>query len=117
MQVMMMILGDEAAWAAMPAPAQAEVMGAYRAYVEALAAAGVMRGGERLRPATEAMTLRVREGRMTVLDGPYAETKEQLGGFFLLEVPDMDAAAQWAARCPGAAHGTIELRPVWVAEP
>jgi hypothetical protein len=114
MQVMLMIHSDEAAWAAMPEAAHTEIMGAYRAYVDAMVQAGVMRGGERLRPAPEAVTVRVRDGRTTVLDGPYAETKEQLGGYFLLEVPDMQAAAQWAARCPGAAHGTVELRPIWV---
>jgi hypothetical protein len=114
MQAMLMIFEDEAQWAAMTPAAQGEQMGAYRAYVDAMTQAGVMRGGERLRPVGEAATVRLRDGRATVLDGPYAETKEQLAGFFLIEVPDMEAAAQWAARCPGAAQGAIEVRPIWV---
>lgn len=116
MQVMLMIYTDEAAWNAMPQAAQQTAMAAYRAYADALVQAGVMRGGERLRPAGEALTVRVRDGGTAVLDGPYAETKEQLGGYFLLEVPDMEAAAHWAARCPGAAHGSVELRPVWLMQ-
>lgn len=115
MQAMIMIFADQTAWDAMPAPAQQQAMAAYRAYTDAMVQAGVMRGGERLRPSTEAATVRVREGAAPeVLDGPYAETKEQLAGFFLIEVPDMQAALHWAARCPGAAHGAVEVRPIWL---
>ena len=57
--------------------------------------------------------MRVADGKTQVLDGPYAEAKEQLGGYYLIDVPDLDAALAWAARCPGAAHGTIEVRPLW----
>lgn len=57
--------------------------------------------------------MRARDGKTSVVNGPYAEAKEQLGGYFLIEAPDLDAAIAWAARCPGAAHGTIEVRPVW----
>ena len=64
------------------------------------------------RPAS-ATTVRVADGKTKVLDGPYAETKEQLGGYYLIDVPDLDAALSWAARCPGASVGTIEVRPVW----
>ena len=113
MQVMLLIHSDDQAWDAMPDSAKQEAMAAYRAYADALVQAGAMRGGERLRPATEALTVRVRDGQPVVLDGPYAETKEQLGGYFIIEVADMQEAARWAARCPGAAHGTMEVRPVW----
>ena len=70
-------------------------------------------GGDRLKPATSASTVRVTNGKTKVLDGPYAETKEQLGGYFLIDVPDLDAALSWAARCPGASRGTVEVRPIW----
>jgi len=66
----------------------------------------------RLLPTTSATTLR-KEDPPLVLDGPYAETKEQLGGYYMIEVPDLDAALAWAARCPGASHGAIEVRPIW----
>jgi hypothetical protein len=113
MQAMLMIWGDEAAWNAMPEAAQQEAMGAYKAYAAALVEAGVMRGGERLLPVATAATVTLRDGAPQVLDGPYAETREQLGGYFLIEVPDMEAAIRWAARCPGAAHGQIEVRQIW----
>jgi hypothetical protein len=75
--------------------------------------AGVIVGGERLRPSASGTTVRVADGKTKVLDGPYAETKEQLGGFYMIEVPDLDAALSWAARCPGASHGVMEVRPIW----
>jgi len=86
---------------------------AHGAYAEALVKAGAMQGGERLRPSSDATTVRVRGGKTEVLNGPYAETREQLGGFYLIDVPDLDAALSWAARCPGAAMGTMEVRPIW----
>jgi hypothetical protein len=75
--------------------------------------AGVMVGSNRLKPSGSASTVRIADGKTKVLDGPYAETKEQLGGYYLIEVPDLDTALSWAARCPGASHGTMEVRPVW----
>ena len=86
---------------------------AYAAYTEAMSKAGVLRGGDRLRPTAEATTVRVTNGKTEVLDGPYADTKEQLGGYYLIDVPDLDAALSWAARCPGASNGTMEVRPIW----
>ena len=88
-------------------------MGAYHAYTEALTKAGVLAGSNRLRPISTATTVRVANGKTQVLNGPYADTKEQLGGYFLIDVPDLDAAISWAARCPGSSHGTVEVRPVW----
>lgn len=85
----------------------------YMAYAQALVGAGVMVGGERLQPVTTASTVRQVNGKTSVLDGPYADSKEQLGGFFFIDVPDLDSALQWAARCPGAAEGSVEVRPLW----
>ena len=85
--------------------------GAWKGYAEALAQAGLVQGGAGLQGPASAVLVRQRGDAATVLDGPYSETREQLGGYFTLEVPDMDTALAWAARCPAAALGTIELRP------
>jgi hypothetical protein len=98
-------------------PGQSAAVGAYRVtYVKPTAdlrAAGKYEGGERLRPTSSATTVRKEDGRTLLSDGPFAETKEQLGGYFLIEAPDLDEALAWAKRCPGAATGSIEVRPVW----
>ena len=113
MQYLLMIYGNEAAMAA-ASPADAEKMtGAYMAYTEAMNKAGVYVGGERLRPTSSATTVTGTNGKTKVLNGPYAETKEQLGGYYMIDVPDLDAALSWAQRCPGAARGSIEVRPIW----
>lgn len=85
----------------------------YIAYTQALMGAGVLAGGDRLQPVETASTVRQKNGETTVLDGPYADSKEQLGGFYIIDVPDLDAALQWAARCPGATQGSVEVRPLW----
>ena len=90
----------------------AEVMTAYEAYDRAVTEAGVFLGGEGLQPAATATTVRVRDGERLLTDGPFAETREQLGGYYLLDVPDLDTAIDWAARIPGAASGCVEVRPV-----
>ena len=74
---------------------------------------GLLQGGERLRPTTDATTVRVRDGETLTSDGPFAETKEQMGGFYLVDCKDLDEAIEIAAKIPGAAHGTIEVRPIW----
>jgi hypothetical protein len=112
MQVLLMIHSDEAAWAAMPPAEKGAVFAAYGAYTAALREAGANLGGNPLQPSATAHTVRMRDGVPQVLDGPYAETKEQLAGYYLLEVADMAEAIRWAARCPGAAHGAVEVRPV-----
>jgi hypothetical protein len=73
----------------------------------------VLRGSNRLRPSSAATTVRVANGKPQVVDGPYVESKEQIGGYYLIDVADLDAAISWASRCPGAGHGTVEVRPVW----
>jgi hypothetical protein len=85
---------------------------AYTAYSQALGEAGVARGGAGLQGPDAATTVRLRGGQRQVQDGPFADTKERLGGFFLVEVPDLDAALAWAARCPAAATGSVEVRPM-----
>jgi hypothetical protein len=113
MEYMLLIFADNAVFETF-SPAQAEeAMAAYGAYTEALKKAGVLRGTNRLRPVHAATTVRVRAGNTEVLNGPYAETREQLGGYYLIDVPDLDAALSWAARCPGASHGVVEVRPIW----
>ena len=83
------------------------------AYVEAMKQAGVYVDGHRLRGIASATTVSIARGRTQVLDGPYAETKEQLGGYHIIDVPDLDTAISWAARCPSAGRGRVEVRPVW----
>ncbi len=85
--------------------------GAYRAYTKALTAAGVMVGGAGLQPPPLATTVRLREGKRQVQDGPFADTKEQLGGYYVIEVPGLDQALDWAARCPSVGSGSVEVRP------
>lgn len=113
MKYLLMIYADEAAEARMTEADNAAEMAAYGAYAGAMVQAGVMVGGERLRPTTDATCVRLRNGQTELLNGPYADTREQLGGYFMIDVPDLDAALHWAARCPTAPHGTIEVRPVW----
>ena len=114
MQYMLLIHSSEAAMQSMPQDAIARMHAAYMAYTEALTRASVVVNGNRLRPVSSTTTVRVVDGKTQVLDGPYAETKEQLAGYYLIDVPDLDAALSWAARCPGASVGPIEVRPIWV---
>lgn len=113
MQYLLMIYDNEAARAKLSKEDDDKILAAYGVYYEAMAKAGVMKGGQRLRPSPDATTVRVADGKTKVLNGPYAETKEQLGGYFLIEAADLDAAIAWAARCPGASHGAMEVRPIW----
>ncbi len=113
MQYLLMIYGNEQAMQSAPKEAVTQMMGAYTAYTQAMKTAGILQGSNRLKPTNTASTVRTGSGKTEVLDGPYAETKEQLGGYYLIDVPNLDEALSWAARCPGAAHGTIEVRPVW----
>jgi hypothetical protein len=114
MKYMLLIYVDEAKGAALAKEVGVAQMSApYMAYTEALKQAGVIIGGDRLQPTTTATTVKVAEGKTKVLNGPYAETREQLAGYYMIDVPDLDAALAWAARCPAAAHGTVEVRPLW----
>src|SRR5258705_1064784 len=113
MKYLLMVYGSEQGMRALSKEAMDQALAAYGAYSEALKKAGVLAGSNRLRPINSASTVRVADGKTQVLDGPYAETKEQLGGYFLIDVPDLDSALSWAARCPGASHGSVEVRPIW----
>ncbi|HMA70352.1 MAG TPA: YciI family protein [Xanthobacteraceae bacterium] len=113
MKYLLMIYGNEAAMKAASKTDVDQRHAAYVAYTEAMKKAGVVVGGERLQPTSAATTVRIANGKTQVLDGPYAETKEQLGGYYMINVPDLDTALSWAARCPGASHGVMEVRPIW----
>ncbi len=113
MKYLLLIYSDETAMQTLSDTEKTQMTAAYGAYAEAMTKAGVLAGGERLRPASAATTVRSPGGKTQVLDGPYAETKEQLAGYFMIDVPDLDAALSWAERCPGAATGAIEVRPIW----
>ena len=113
MQYLLLLYSQENAWGNMAPEQQQQGMAAYMAYSEALTQAGALKASNRLQPTAAATTVKVTDGKSQVLDGPYADTKEQLGGYFLIEAPDLDAALAWAARCPGAHHGTVEVRPIW----
>lgn len=113
MQYLLMLYSEEAMWPKMTKAEQEQGLAAYKAYGEALTKAGVFKGSNRLQPSSSATTVRVANGKSQVLDGPFVDSKEQVGGYYLIDVPDLDAALSWAARCPGAGHGTIEVRPVW----
>lgn len=113
MQYLLILYSDEKGWAKLTAKEQEYGVAAYAAYTQALKEAGVHVGSNRLRSVSDATTVTTQNGTSRVLDGPYAETKEQLGGYYLIDVPDLDAAIGWANRCPGSGHGVVEVRPVW----
>ncbi len=117
MQYMLLLYADVNQFLAMAPEEQKRTYGAYQSFLEALKKAGAYQASGRLQPTTTATSVRVATGKTQVLNGPYMETKEQLGGFFLIDAPDLDAAISWAARCPGSSHGTVEIRPMWIAQP
>ncbi len=112
MQYAILIYGDEKQAGKMTQEEQNQDFARWMQYTKDLGAAGVMRGGEALQPIGTATTVRVRNGSARNTDGPFAETKEQLGGFYLIDVANLDQALSWAAKCPGAAYGSIEVRPI-----
>jgi hypothetical protein len=113
MQYLLTLYADESGWDQMTPQQQQQGVAAYAAYTEALKSAGALISSNRLRPSATATTLRTANGKTQVLDGPFADSKEQLGGYYLIEAPDLDAAMHWAGRCPGAQHGIVEVRAVW----
>ena len=112
MKYILMDYVNEAGWPNLTRADQEHWLGAYRAYMEAMTQAGVLRSSNGLEPTSAATTVRVVNGKTQMLDGPYADSKEQLGGFHIIEVTDLDAAIAWAARSPTALHGVVEVRPV-----
>jgi hypothetical protein len=113
MRYVMLICTDETAEAAVSHEEMAVVMADYGAFGEEMGSRGVLQGGERLRPTTDATTVRVREGEVLTSDGPFAETKEQIGGYYVVDCQDLDEAIEVASKIPGARNGSIEVRPIW----
>jgi hypothetical protein len=109
-----LIYGDASRWETMSAEDREAVYARYNAFSEEGRRAGVVLGGAELAPTRDATTVRVRDAETLVTDGPYAEVKEALGGYYLLECPSFDEALDWAARIPGAEHGAVEVRPLYV---
>jgi hypothetical protein len=113
-QYMILIYGDEKAWAGMSEAEMNKAYGEYMGYSKEMGLAKVSLGGASLQPVATATTVRVKGGKIQTTDGPFAETKEQLGGYYIIDVPDLDEALKWAAKCPGAAHGCVEVRPLGI---
>jgi hypothetical protein len=112
MRYLLLIYAAEATEPVAPEIMQAEMEG-YNAFTEEVQRRGVMLGGDALEPTSTATTVRVQDGRTTATDGPFAETKEALGGFYLVDARDLDEAIELAAMIPAAKHGAIEIRPIW----
>ncbi len=114
MQYLLLIYGDEKNWTSMSEETAGSMIAEYGTLTEAIKASGNLRGGEALQPVHTATTVRVRDGKTTTTDGPFAETREQLGGFYLIEAKDLDEAVKIAARIPDARLGCVEIRPIMV---
>ncbi|GGD02653.1 YciI family protein [Aquisalinus flavus] len=113
MKYLLALYDDEKQWMSLSEEEMGEVFAAYGAYSEALEEAGAFVSGEPLEPTHIGQRFRTKDGRLVVQDGPFSDTKEQLGGYYLIEAPDLDAALDWAAKCPCASYGVVEVRPVW----
>ena len=112
MRYLLLIYGDESAWADAPPEDGAEMLAEYMEFGAAATAEGILRAGDALQPTATATTVRVRDGEMLLSDGPFAETHEQLGGFYIVECDTLDEAIGAARRIPGARYGSIEVRPI-----
>jgi hypothetical protein len=115
-KVMALVYGDQSRWDSFSAAEKESMYAKYRAFADEARAAGVLLGGDELASTRDATTVRVREHETLVTDGPYAEVKEALGGYFVLECASLDEAVEYAARIPGAEHGAVEVRPLYVDE-
>jgi hypothetical protein len=114
MQYLLLIYQNEAEFGKMDAAARQKVSAEYGAYTQSIVQSGNFKAGDGLQPTTTATTVRVRDGKTLTTDGPFAETREQLAGYYLVEAKDLDAALGMAARIPGARTGSIEVRPIMV---
>lgn len=114
MQYLLLIYEAEANRAGLSEEEAGGIMHEYNDFGEEAGKAGVVRGGEALEPVASATTVRVRDGERLLTDGPFAETKEQLGGFYLVECETLDEAIDWAAKIPGARTGAVEVRPIMI---
>ena len=116
MQYLLLIYGDQNGWESMSEEERGQVFQAYGSFTQELEQSGAMVAGNALQPTETATTVRIRNDETLTTDGPFAETKEQLGGYYLVNVDSLDEALEWAAKIPGARHGSIEVRPVMVFE-
>jgi hypothetical protein len=114
MQYLLLIYRNEADLGKMDAAARKAMTAEYGVFTQGIIQSGHFKAGDGLQPSTTATTVRVREGKTLTTDGPFAETREQLGGYYLVEAKDLDAAIAVAARIPGAKSGSIEVRPVMI---
>ncbi len=114
MQYVLLINSDESGYEKMSEETMGKLMADYGAFTAELQESGAMVAGDRLQPTTTATTVRVREGETMTTDGPFAETKEQFGGYYIIDVANLDDAIAWAAKVPTAKYGSIEVRPIWV---
>jgi hypothetical protein len=114
MQYLLLIYNNEAEYAARPQAEVAAAMAEYGTFTQGIIQNGNYKGGERLRPVSTATTVRVRNGKTLTTDGPFAETREQLGGYYVIDARDLDEATAIAARIPGARSGSVEVRPIWM---
>lgn len=114
MKFLAMIYADESAWDTLSDAERDSAYARYRAFGEEGRTKGIVIGGNELGPSRDATTVRVRDDETLITDGPYAEVKEALGGYYLLECTSMEEAIEWAARIPGAEHGAVEVRPLYV---
>ncbi len=112
MKYLCLIYENEKAWEKMPKEQSEAIMGEYFAFTDSHMKSGKVLAGEALEPTHTATTVRVRNGKISTTDGPFAETKEQFGGYYLLEAKDLNEAIQIAAKIPSARHGSVEVRPV-----
>jgi hypothetical protein len=112
MQYILLIYGDERVWEAMPPAEMEKLYAEHRAYGEALDKAGAMRGGSELKPVATATSVKFSGGKPRTVDGPFAETKEQLAGYYVIDVPNLEEAIAWAEKMPGMTEGTVEVRPL-----
>jgi hypothetical protein len=113
MQYLLLIYSNEAQIAALDPAKMGALMNEYMDFTQGIVKGGQFKAGDRLRPTSTATTVRVRDGKTLTTDGPFAETREQLGGYYLIEARDLDEATAIAARIPGARYGSIEVRPIW----
>jgi hypothetical protein len=116
MRYLLLIYSPESHYMKMSPPEMGALMAEWGRFHEEIAASGVLEGSDRLQPTATASTLRLRAGKAATTDGPFAETKEQLGGYYLIRVQNLDEALAWAAKIPSARVGSIEVRPIWEAE-
>src|SRR5215212_7481701 len=112
MQYLLLIYNNERNWTELSQADVGALMGGYQSFTESIAKSGHYKGGNALQPTNTATTVRVRDGKRTATDGPFAETREQLGGYYLVDAKDLDEAIEIASRIPGAKRGTVEIRPV-----